>query len=278
MLKHNVRRIVTLFASSEFAFIYCIVGTLAQVSHTYYLVLSISSLDGWGKHLQAFMLSLFISSSLLFFTAIADSNKDDKDSKRILMAVNLFMVIEIVINIYYYLSHLVLKASQPEWFDFIFALLVSCMIPVTIKLYAGVIKAKEWMQSEGQQAAEEEVLRGWVDTSGTYADEWEQTPAVQEQELTGRVKSAEPEQPATEVQQTVSEQLEPVKIVGVIDRIASRGETTPVGESTSVETNNSNDDETPETSISSVTPTSAARIRAVRLDNGPNRIKLNYTK
>lgn len=267
MLKHNVRRIVTLFASSEFAFIYCIVGTLAQVSHTYYLVLSISSLDGWGKHLQAFMLSLFISSSLLFFTAIADSNKDDKDSKRILMAVNLFMVIEIVINIYYYLSHLVLKASQPEWFDFIFALLVSCMIPVTIKLYAGVIKAKEWMQSEGQQAAEEEVLRGWVDTSAVHqqADEWEQAPGVQEQELTGRVKSVNDTDEQEEPEQLVSEQLEPVKIVGVIDRIASRGETTPVGENTSVETNISNDDETP-------------KIRAVRLDVGPSRIKLNYTK
>lgn len=274
MLKHNVRRIVTLFASSEFAFIYCIVGTLAQVSHTYYLVLSISSLDGWGKHLQAFMLSLFISSSLLFFTAIADSNKDDKDSKRILMAVNLFMVIEIVINIYYYLSHLVLKASQPEWFDFIFALLVSCMIPVTIKLYAGVIKAKEWMQSEGQLAAEEEVLRGWVDTSGVHqqADEWEQAgvehqqvAAVQEQELTGRVKSVNDTDEQEEPEQLVSEQLEPVKIVGVIDRITSRGETTPVGENTSVETNTSNDDETP-------------KIRAVRLDDGPSRIKLNYTK
>lgn len=145
-MKKFIRFLVTNFASREFAFIYCIIGTLAQTSHTYYLIESISSLSGWGKQLQAIGLSVFISSSLLFFTAIADAESESKEHKRIHFAVNLFMVIEILINSYYYVSHLLIKDSRV--FDSIFALLVSCLIPVTIKLYAGVIQVRKWADAE----------------------------------------------------------------------------------------------------------------------------------
>lgn len=150
-MKKFIRFLVTNFASREFAFIYCIIGTLAQTSHTYYLIESISSLSGWGKQLQAIGLSVFISSSLLFFTAIADAESESKEHKRIHFAVNLFMVIEILINSYYYVSHLLIKDSRV--FDSIFALLVSCLIPVTIKLYAGVIQVRKWADVD---TAEEE--------------------------------------------------------------------------------------------------------------------------
>ena len=145
-MKKFIRFLVTNFASREFAFIYCIIGTLAQTSHTYYLIESISSLSGWGKQLQAIGLSVFISSSLLFFTAIADAESESKEHKRIHFAVNLFMVIEILINSYYYVSHLLIKDSRV--FDSIFALLVSCLIPVTIKLYAGVIQVRKWVEAD----------------------------------------------------------------------------------------------------------------------------------
>lgn len=145
--KNLIRFIVSIFASREFAFVYCIIGTLAQTAHTYYLIESVSSLNGWGKIFQAIGLSIFISSSLLFFTAIADNDENNKDYKRIHLAVNLFMFIEIIINLYYYASHLIIKTDSIEIFDFIFAILVSCLIPVTIKLYAGIIQAKEWFES-----------------------------------------------------------------------------------------------------------------------------------
>lgn len=145
--KNIIRFIVSIFASREFAFVYCIIGTLAQTAHTYYLIESVSSLEGFGKIFQAIGLSIFISSSLLFFTAIADNDESNKDYKRIHLAVNLFMIIEIVINLYYYASHLIIKTDNVEIFDFIFAILVSCLIPVTIKLYAGIIQAKEWFES-----------------------------------------------------------------------------------------------------------------------------------
>ena len=151
-MKKFIRFLVTNFASREFAFIYCIIGTLAQTSHTYYLIESISSLSGWGKQLQAIGLSVFISSSLLFFTAIADAESESKEHKRIHFAVNLFMVIEILINSYYYVSHLLIKDSRV--FDSIFALLVSCLIPVTIKLYAGVIQVRKWAVDESVEADE----------------------------------------------------------------------------------------------------------------------------
>lgn len=159
--KNIIRFIVSIFASREFGFIYCIIGTLAQCAHTYYLVESVSSLDGFGKSFQALGLSIFISSSLLFFTAIAQGkdkygNYESQSDKRIHLAVNLFMWIEIIINLYYYAAHLLLTNGlfvdeNAQWFNFIFAIIISCMIPVTIKLYAGIIQAKEWLEMLSKQ-------------------------------------------------------------------------------------------------------------------------------
>ena len=148
--KKIIRFSVTIFASREFAFIYCILGTLAQLAHTYFLTESVSSLSGNWKVVQAIIVSAFISSSLLFFVAIADNEKT-KESRRINVAVNLFMFVEIVINIYYYSRHLIIDVVDIKIFDFIFGLLVSCLIPITIKLYARTIRAKEWMvEMEGE--------------------------------------------------------------------------------------------------------------------------------
>lgn len=159
--KNIIRFMVSIFASREFGFIYCIIGTLAQCAHTYYLVESVSSLNGFGKSFQAWGLSIFISSSLLFFTAIAQGkdeygNYESESDKRIHLAVNLFMWIEIIINLYYYAAHLLLTngiyvPDNAHWFDFIFAIIISCMIPVTIKLYAGIIQAKEWLEMLSKQ-------------------------------------------------------------------------------------------------------------------------------
>lgn len=143
--KTGIRFVVSIFASREFGFVYCLVGTLAQIAHTYFLVTNISSLTGGWKTAQAMAISVFISSSLLFFTAIA-SNDDSKDSRRIHLAVNLFMVIEILINFYYYSRHLLLDNANVQIYDFVFGVLVACLIPVTIKLYAGLVQAKEWLE------------------------------------------------------------------------------------------------------------------------------------
>lgn len=143
--KTGIRFVVSIFASREFGFVYCLIGTLAQIAHTYFLVTNISSLTGGWKTAQAMAISVFISSSLLFFTAIA-SNDDSKDSRRIHLTVNLFMVIEILINFYYYSRHLLLDNANVQIYDFVFGVLVACLIPVTIKLYAGLIQAKEWLE------------------------------------------------------------------------------------------------------------------------------------
>ena len=177
--KNLIRLIVSIFASREFAFVYCIIGTLSQTAHTYYLIESISSLTGWSKFLQAAGLSIFISSSLLFFTAIADNDEDSPDYRRIHLGVNLFMVIEIIINCYYYASHLLIKTSEPNWVDFIFAILVSCLIPVTIKLYAGIIKAKEWLEiltNKEEQNQKEQPEPSIIPESEKIQDEDEDEP------------------------------------------------------------------------------------------------------
>lgn len=163
--KTGIRFVVSIFASREFGFVYCLIGTLAQIAHTYFLVTNISSLTGGWKTAQAMAISVFISSSLLFFTAIA-SNDDSKDSRRIHLAVNLFMVIEILINFYYYSRHLLLDNANVQIYDFVFGVLVACLIPVTIKLYAGLIQAKEWLEefsSKSNESVPEKELQSLIE-------------------------------------------------------------------------------------------------------------------
>lgn len=151
--KQYIRFLASIITSREFAVIYVLCGTLAQVAHTYYLVEGISSLDGGWRTTQAIILSIFISSSLLYFTAISD-NTDSKEAKRVHFAVTMFTIIEILINIYYYSRYLIISQEEARIFDYIFAILISCLIPVTIKLYSSHIRAKEWIIDieEGREA------------------------------------------------------------------------------------------------------------------------------
>lgn len=144
--KDFIKRCVTIVASREFAFIYCLLGTFGEVAHCYFLLDSVSSFNGFFKHFQAGVLSLFISSSLMYFVSISDSSDEESEQKRIRRAVNLFMVMEILMNMYYYCQHLIIKAETMRVFDFIFGTIISCLIPVTIKLYSNSIKAKQWIQ------------------------------------------------------------------------------------------------------------------------------------
>jgi hypothetical protein len=142
--KKSIRFIVVIFTSREFAFIYALIGTITQVAHTYFLTSSISSFTGGFRVFQATLLSIFISSSLMYFVAIID-NSDTKENRNNKLAVNIFAFVEILINLYYYSRHLLIDAVHVQIFDFIFAVLVSGFIPVTIKLYGSQIRAKEWI-------------------------------------------------------------------------------------------------------------------------------------
>lgn len=152
--KSSIRFFASLFASREFAVLYCVVGTVAEIAHMYYLTYSISALSGWFKVAQAVMLSAFISSSLLYFVLISDdrdtTERGRKDSKRVNLAINIFTFINIAINFYYYCRHLIIDSTTWQLFDFIFAILVSCLLPVTIKLYANGIHVKDWVTSDIQ--------------------------------------------------------------------------------------------------------------------------------
>ena len=149
--KSIIQFLVSIIASREFAFIYCVFGTIAQTAHTYYLLDGISSLNGWWKITQSVLLSFFISSSLLYFTAISDTNDKSIAGKRVLNAVTLFMWLEIVINLYYYSKHIIIDTNNfnvNNLFQLAFGVLIACIIPVTIKLYSSQIRAKEWLEIE----------------------------------------------------------------------------------------------------------------------------------
>lgn len=159
--KKIVQFLVSIVASREFAFIYCVFGTIAQTAHTYYLLDGISSLDGGWKITQSIILSLFISSSLLYFTAISDSNDKSPAGKRVINAVMLFMWLEIIINLYYYSKHIVIetisKNQQPDYYQLGFGVLIACIIPITIKLYSSQIRAKEWVDMDFSDDGEEKI-------------------------------------------------------------------------------------------------------------------------
>lgn len=149
--KKIIKFLVTIVASREFAFIYCLVGTLSQTAHTYYLLDGISSLTGWWKVIQTLLLAFFISSSLLYFTSISDSNDKSPAGKRVLNAVTLFMWLEIIINLYYYSKHIIIDTNNYDTknlFQLAFGVLIACIIPVTIKLYSSQIRAKEWLNDD----------------------------------------------------------------------------------------------------------------------------------
>lgn len=155
--KTFVKKAVTIFSSREFAFIYAVLGSLSLVAHCYYLVASVSSFTGAFKVIQAVALSTFISTSLLYFVSIADKDDDPKEYKRVMRGVNLFMYIEIAMNLYYYCRHLIIDVPEMRIFDFIFGGLISCLIPITIKLYANSIKAKQWLKEVEEKSSTEPI-------------------------------------------------------------------------------------------------------------------------
>lgn len=151
--KKYIKFIVSIVASREFAFLYCVLGTIAQTAHTYYLLDGISSLSGTWKMVQTLILSFFISSSLLYFTAISDNNDQTPSGKRVLKAVALFMYLEIIINLYYYSKHIVIETNNyntDNLFQLAFGILIACIIPITIKLYSSQIRAKEWLIDDNE--------------------------------------------------------------------------------------------------------------------------------
>lgn len=160
--KEVVRFLVSVIASREFAFIYCVFGTIAQTAHTYYLINGISSLSGWWGITQSVLLSFFISSSLLYFTAISDSNDRSLSGQRVLKAVTLFMWLEIIINLYYYSKHIVIETNNYDTanlFQLAFGAMIAVIIPVTIKLYSSQIRAKEWLTDTDEKKTSTEQLK-----------------------------------------------------------------------------------------------------------------------
>ncbi len=171
-LKSGIRNLSVLFASREFGVVYCVTGTVAEIFHTYYLSINISSLTGYWKIIQAIMLSVFISSSLLYFVLTADNRDESErgkaDYKRTMLAVNLFTVISIIINFYYYAREMLMNMEELRIFDFIFAVLISCLLPITIKLYANSIHVKDWIENPDEVRTDEASLHNYQEMIDKY--------------------------------------------------------------------------------------------------------------
>jgi hypothetical protein len=135
------------------AFIYAILGVLAQVAHNALLAYDVSLFENnILRILQAVVIAMAISFALLYFVLTAD-NKDHKTFR----IVWVFYTLEVFLNIVYYMKKIVfdvlfaqvqvqgswsnLNWSEPNWFMLLIGLPFAIFIPFIIKSYAGTIDA-----------------------------------------------------------------------------------------------------------------------------------------
>ena len=90
----------------------------------------------------------------MYFVSIADSDDEEQEYKRVKRAINLFMYIEILMNMYYYCQHLIIIAKPIRVFDFLFSIIIAALIPITIKLYSNSIRAKAWIKEIEERSKE----------------------------------------------------------------------------------------------------------------------------
>jgi hypothetical protein len=137
-------------ASPRAGFLFALLGTITQTTHTWFIALQFSSFTGAGAVLQAAVMSLFLSGGLLYYivktgqaTAFADKMKYNKIA-------NLFMALEIFINLFYWCQKIVFNPWLVEnaydtivWHELTVAIPFSILIPVILKTYGGEINFNE---------------------------------------------------------------------------------------------------------------------------------------
>ena len=150
-MKHKLLDYARFFASREAGFLLATLGVISQAWHTFYIAVSLSSLEGWQKYLQGGIMALFFSCALLFFIVKSSDSFEENDnsikakrSKKYKNMVIQFTVVESCINIYYWLNHLVLsRLSNPDWASMVIALPFAILLPLILKAYGGEIRVDE---------------------------------------------------------------------------------------------------------------------------------------
>ena len=150
-MKHKLLDYARFFASREAGFLLATLGVISQAWHTFFIAVSLSSLEGWQKYLQGGIMALFLSCALLFFIVKSSDSFEENDnsikakrSKKYKNMVIQFTLVESCINIYYWLNHLVLsRLDNPDWYSMVIALPFAILLPLILKAYGGEIRVDE---------------------------------------------------------------------------------------------------------------------------------------
>lgn len=136
------------------AFLYAVIGVVAQVAHNSLLAYEVSMFENpYLKIGQAIVVAMAISFALIYFVLTADG-KDYSKTGRTVMT---FYSLEVFLNLIYYFKKIVfdnlyeqvhisgswsdIRWSEPNWFLLLIGIPFAIFIPYIIKSYAGSIQA-----------------------------------------------------------------------------------------------------------------------------------------
>lgn len=136
----------------HFSIIACLLITLAQACHTYFLVVYSSRLDSdILKYSQAVIFSIVLSLGLLVNVFKSGSVSEQERGKYIKYS-RIFAGIEIFINLHYWAKEMVyeklMNELSPEYYDFSAAVVLSLTLPWLLYTYAGTINIPKYFNKQ----------------------------------------------------------------------------------------------------------------------------------
>ena len=135
-----------------------LVGTIAQAFHTRKIVLYSSTLGGWIQEIQADMLAVFFSFSLMIFTFRAGQDKYSiSERMQYETYAKALFIFEWLVNWHYYIRRFIIEPYSEgrdiaiiDWYDLGISLVYGFFLPFMIKSYAGYIKIPSKEEEEAQ--------------------------------------------------------------------------------------------------------------------------------
>lgn len=142
-----------LLKSNSAAVFIILLGTVAQSLHTYNIMVYSSRLtEYWQIHLQATIVALFFSLSLVIYTLRAGNVKEISKQIEYKNYANVIFIFEFLVNSHYWTrDFIIVKINQGiniafiDWYDWSITIIYGFFLPYMIKTYAGHIKLEEFI-------------------------------------------------------------------------------------------------------------------------------------
>lgn len=139
-----INQLILGVASIRSGFMFALLGVIAQTFHTFNITIEFSSFEGFLMYTEAIITSAFLSGGLLYNTINQGKAESGADMEKYKIKTNLFAILEVGINMYYWLNKLLFNQwgdwEQIRWDKIALAMGFSIIVPLIIKSYAGELK------------------------------------------------------------------------------------------------------------------------------------------